>query len=474
QGPHDGSGILSRYLDAVAVQDKVIVCLCAGNEGNLPLAYNQTLTEEQNTFAALIRPYVYTNVRYGMVEIYSDSADDFDVQIILYNKARKKVARTFPLTQKDGSGQYLCSSEDYRQTETDIVDATFANAFDGYIGVGGLYDEASGRFYAGIDYYVTNTANNEPNEETESQYTVGFRVTGKAGQRIDCFCDGMFTALDSYGYTSYTDGGVTVPFVNGTGNGTISDMATGKRIIAVGAYNSKEAAGALGGLPLGYGDVYPENEIADFSGYGTLVDGRNLPHLVDPGNLIVSSLSASYFNNPESGMKEALTCAKVTAGGRENYWVPMLGTSMATPVVAGTIALWLEANPNLTVDEAREILMQTAVKDKYTTALIDTVQAGAGKLDAYAGLKEVIRRMMETGIKGVKTGGGNGGESRVVLTPTGDRSFSIFLGGASSITAALYNTAGVKVLTATAPGDETALDASALTPGVYLLTVNGG
>ena len=40
---------------------------------------------------------------------------------------------------------------------------------------------------------------------------------------------------------------------------------------------------------------------------------------------------------------------------------------MATPVVAGAIALWLEANPSLTVKDVVRIIQQTARKDKYVT-----------------------------------------------------------------------------------------------------------
>jgi hypothetical protein len=60
--------------------------------------------------------------------------------------------------------------------------------------------------------------------------------------------------------------------------------------------------------------------------------------------------------------------------------------------VAGIIALWLQANPELTYEDVRKLIRETSKNDKYTT---DTeyipshniLQAGAGKIDALEGLR---------------------------------------------------------------------------------------
>ena len=47
-------------------------------------------------------------------------------------------------------------------------------------------------------------------------------------------------------------------------------------------------------------------------------------------------------------------------GNRTYEMVAMSGTSMASPVVAGIVALWLQAKPNLTLAEVKEAIAATS------------------------------------------------------------------------------------------------------------------
>ena len=85
----------------------------------------------------------------------------------------------------------------------------------------------------------------------------------------------------------------------------------------------------------------------------------------------------------------------------------MEGTSMATPHVTGIIALWLQANPNLTYADVRDIIKETSIKDKYVTNTDfipshDVRQVGSGKIDALAGLQKIL------GTTDIKTVGADG------------------------------------------------------------------
>jgi hypothetical protein len=139
---------------------------------------------------------------------------------------------------------------------------------------------------------------------------------------------------------------------------------------------------------------------------------------------------------------------------------------MATPVVAGAIALWLEADPTLTVDDVKDIISTTSIKDDYVTGYTgDPVKWGAGKFDAYAGLKEVVRRSASVGSVNVD-------EKRLMIKALGDNRFNIFLSG-EPIDVNVYAVSGALVATKHASDGELDLDLDALSRGIYIISVNG-
>ena len=65
------------------------------------------------------------------------------------------------------------------------------------------------------------------------------------------------------------------------------------------------------------------------------------------------------------------------------------GTSMSCPTVSGIIALWLQADPTLTLDEIKEVLAATSRNDEFTAA--SPIKWGYGKIDAAAGIEYIKR-----------------------------------------------------------------------------------
>lgn len=477
-GPHDKSGSLVKMLDLVGKE--MIVCLSAGNEGDLKIALKKDLTTTDNKVKSFVYPYAYrydasspvdetdaydlnNYIRYGTIAIYSNDTTSFSLKAFIYNRSRGRVAMQMPV-KGDGVGTYYCSSSEWQMEDNDVVgDANFMKAFNGYVGVGSMIHSESNRYYGMVDYYIYNNRETNANDN----YCLGFEVTGRDGQRIECYCDGLTTWIDNEGITGYDDGSC---------NGSISDMAAGDNVIVVGSYNTRSEWGTLVGEKMWYeGASFTPGHISGFSSFGTLSDGRNLPTVCAPGSAIISAMSNPYLNyatqneTEENALlyKNSYCTARATdADGKTYYWKQEVGTSMSTPLVAGAIALWLEADPTLTVADVKDIIAKTSTRDDAVTSE-DPVRWGAGKFNALEGLKEVIRR---AGLENITVDDHN---SRLMVNATGQRSYNIFLGNAQSLDINVYDLSGSVVFNLSADGDEADIDLSSLQSGVYILNVNG-
>ncbi len=130
------------------------------------------------------------------------------------------------------------------------------------------------------------------------------------------------------------------------------------------------------------------------SGTFTMPDGsswtyRNEPTIVAPGVDIVSARDPLGALPPLAAQQDAAALAPAHLP----FYTHMSGTSMATPHVAGIVALMFEANPSLTPAKVKDILVRTATNMTGRLAW----EAGAGHVNAYAAVAEAAGRRGDHG-----------------------------------------------------------------------------
>ena len=131
---------------------------------------------------------------------------------------------------------------------------------------------------------------------------------------------------------------------------------------------------------------------SSFSAMGPTLDGRIKPDVMAPGQNIISSYSTFFINNPKNVNASVKSDVRhFEYNGRVYAWNANAGTSMSAPVVTGTIALWLQADPTLTPADCLEIFAKTCTHYDASLSYPNNLY-GYGQIDVAAGLREVLRR----------------------------------------------------------------------------------
>ena len=130
------------------------------------------------------------------------------------------------------------------------------------------------------------------------------------------------------------------------------------------------------------------------------LDDYDAPTITAPGTGRAFAGNAAKFT---SDIVSVRAMSNLTANGLDAdtelpvayipFYTQISGTSMATPFIAGTVALMLDADPTLTPDQIKSILMQTASR----MPGYEDYEVGAGFVNAYAAVDKVFNRSKKYG-----------------------------------------------------------------------------
>ena len=388
-GPHDGTSLFCQYLDRCA--EDAIICISAGNEGAANNHAYKNFTPSDNTLRVRFANNDWTNMKmYGATDFYSDSSQPFSVSLFVndnssFTRYLFDTGLIDPASLVDGN--WILTSDPELTEPPYHYSEEFAKYFNGEIYLYASLDPENGRYHAQV-FYDCQTETYVSEASKWARYRIGAAITGSPGQHVDAFADGSWSWFARAGSTFATPDNLM----------SVSDMATGHNVISVGMHCAQQSILKLDGSY--YNGDEPYTIIAN-SGYGKLLDGRDLPLTVAPGSPIVSSFSTPYLTKHSAeGMASIKTLPDYSSYSpaaaptlydpqQYYYWLPYGGTSMSSPYVAGCIASWLQLKPDLSSSEAISLIAST--NDSEAHPLSADPHNGQGYFRPYKALAELAK-----------------------------------------------------------------------------------
>ena len=317
---HDGSEALEQKADWAYTQGTAVV-FAAGNSA--------------------------TGGRHSMGTVPANSESDF-IEVHSWNIGADQSRLSFNLVWFDGIGTQRKLSLRYFDTnKVEITNLNVAPTTESARGTQSQYSSMRDFMKAGNSTFFLKVVNASAVDQEYHLYEDWFESTWK------------------------NQGVVT--FSNASSAYTICAPSTADHVLSIAAYCDRSFwTGALGWM-----NTYSQgiDKLATFSSRGPRVDNWPKPDIAAPGTALISvrdtNMSHVLDNNwiDDDG----------TPGGPAHY-TPMQGTSMATPVATGAVAVVLSKYPFLTPQQVYDSLRMHAVKDNFTGATPNN-NWGAGKLD---------------------------------------------------------------------------------------------
>jgi len=424
-GNLDGTSLLSQAIDQLSANGVVFVS-SGGNNGDVNFHLKHTFTGVADTMKTQVQfdNYSYYPKMWGQsVTIWGEPNHSFDISLKVLNNLNELVA---------SSPIYSTNNADLYSEDTIIIgaDTVFYNL---------ACDSA-------------NTLNDRPHMRLRircinTSYRIGLFAHADSGT-IHCW--NLIELTNDVGNWGSPFKALLSGWSDGDYYCGIGEPACTQSVISIAAHSS-EILLPNGNVVGGY--------IASFSSYGPTYDGRLKPDISAPGVNVVSSVSS--FTNQSLGTP----ITSVNFNGRTYKFYGFSGTSMSSPMVTGIVALMLQANPTLTPQQIKEIIIETAREDIRTGDIPDTgsYRWGWGKIHAWKAV-----RMAYAGINEHES------KSDILIYPNPAKDYIYFIDGleTNQMIVNVYNTYGSMVLSQ--KPDTKFLDVSKLKSGIYFIEIVTG
>lgn len=347
-GYMDGTSMLDEFIQNMSEEDSVVFISSAGNNGDANF-HIKAVFEEQDTIRSEFKfnlPQPSSRHYWGeTVSLAGDSLSTFSAKIEIYSR----------------NWELLYESE-FLTTDGSVLPQTSVVLSD----TDSLIYRASTRFGTNarplMDWEVRFT-----NHNTTCHAVLVIAAPQGIVHAWNIAC--LTTGVGNWGlpFAWHTNG-----YISGDSEYSISEPGLGQGVITVAAHKAgrRNSSSSV-------------SNIASFSSKGPNLFQYLKPDISAPGQLVVSAIS-SFATEPPTPK------TTVEFNGREYPFATLSGTSMSAPMVTGITALILQANPNLTPAQIKEIITTTAREDSFTEQVPNYIW-GYGKIDAHQAVKKAVQ-----------------------------------------------------------------------------------
>lgn len=421
-GTLDGNSLISQALDQLSEEGLVFVA-SGGNNGDNNFHIKKTFNNDLLTTRIEFDTYTNPTMWGESVTMWGEVGESFSAGFKVYNSGN---------TLLDETPMYLTNTA---QSYLDSV----------------LVTPNNDTIWFNLTTDAAHPLNGRPHmrlrvKNTNGSLRVVLNATAASGTVHFWNLVELTNGVGNWGLPLTTFGGASG--MSGDSEYSISEPTCAASVISVAAYTA-EYINVIGN-PAG-------GQRAGFSSIGPLITGAMKPDIAAPGVNVASSMS-SYTDASFTSIET------ITFNGHDYDFARLSGTSMASPCVAGIVALMLDANPFLTAQQVKEILQATAREDEFTGPISPPgdVMWGYGKVNAYAAVQAALAT------QGLRVDEYPTAEIRVFPNPAADYIHVVIPSKEKCLSIVVTDMSG-KVMTLQLNGN--LVDVSQLATGIYALEV---